>query len=63
MFTTRISPKMSANPLATVNNSPAKVIESIRMLRNVPKSWTAEPLEVVRQLPVLDPSGFVMNRM
>jgi hypothetical protein len=51
MFTTRMSPKMRANPLATMKSAPAKVIESRRTRRNEPGSSTAEPKVVVRQLP------------
>ena len=34
MLTIRISPKISAKPLATMNRAPAKVIESSTILRN-----------------------------
>ena len=50
MFTVRIRPKISANPLATMNSAAAKVSESITIFRNDDGSWTAEPKVVVRQL-------------
>jgi hypothetical protein len=52
MLTTRISPKISAKPLATMKSAAAKVIESRTIFRNDDGSWTAEPKVVVRQLPV-----------
>lgn len=50
MFTVRISPKISANPLATMNSAAANVIESRKIFRKDEGSWTAEPKFVVRQL-------------
>ena len=49
MFTTRMSPKISANPLATMKSAAAKVIESSTIFRKDDGSWTAEPKVVVRQ--------------
>ena len=49
MFTTRISPKMSAKPLATMKSADAKLIESSTIFRKLDGSWTAEPKFVVRQ--------------
>ncbi len=43
MFTTRIRPKISVKPLATTNSSPAKVIESRKVLKKSVGSLTAEP--------------------
>jgi hypothetical protein len=50
MFTTRISPKMSAKPLATMKSADAKVSESRTIFRNDDGSWTRSDV-VVRQLP------------
>jgi len=50
MFTIRISPKISAKPLATMNSAAAKVIESSAMRMNEAGSSTAEPKVVARQL-------------
>ena len=64
MLTTRINPKMSAKPLATMKSAPAKVSESSTMRKNEPGSWTAEPNVVVRQPPLPISGGvFVMKRM
>ena len=57
-----MSPKISANPLATMNNAPANVIESRKTLRNEPGSSTAEPNVVVRQLPPPVAGGFCAMR-
>ena len=54
MFTMRISPKISAKPLATMKSAAAKVSESSTIFRNDDGSWTAEPNVVVRQLPVAE---------
>ena len=63
MLTTRISPKINAKPLATMNSAPANVIESMTILRNDEGSWTAEPNVVVRQPPPPVAGGIVaMNR-
>src|SRR5690348_2037566 len=51
MFTTRIRPKISANPLATMKSAPANVTESSTMRRNEPGSCTSDPKVVVRQVP------------
>ena len=51
MLTTRMSPKISENPLATMNRSPANVSASSRVRRKAPGSSIAEPKFVVRQLP------------
>ena len=59
MFTTRISPKMSAKPLATMNSAAAKVSESRTIFRKDDGSWTAEPKFVVRQLVCPFASGIV----
>ena len=50
MFTTRISPKIRAKPLATMKSAAAKVSESSTIFRKTDGSWTAEPKFVVRQL-------------
>ena len=50
MLTMRISPKISAKPLATMKSAAAKVTESSTTFRNEPGSWTAEPKVVVLQL-------------
>ena len=57
MLTTRMSPKMSENPLATMNSSPANVIPSSTVVRNALGSSNAEPVFVVRQLPPPNSSG------
>ncbi len=57
MFTTRMSPKMSENPLATMNSSPANVTPSRTVVRNELGSSNAEPVFVVRQLPAPNSSG------
>ena len=57
MFTTRIRPKMSEKPLATMKSRPANVTASSRIRRNEPGSSTAEPNVVVRQSPKLPSSG------
>ena len=51
MFTTRMSPKMSEKPLATMKSSPANVRPSSTVVRNVLGSSSAEPVFVVRQFP------------
>ena len=64
MFTTRISPKMSENPLATIKSHPASVAASSRFARNEPGSSMTEPELVVRQLPVpLSDGGLAMTSM
>ena len=64
MLTTRIRPKMSEKPLATMNRSPAKVSESRRMRTNEPGSSVAEPNVVVCQSPIpVSGSGFAMTAM
>ena len=50
MLTTRMSPKMSEKPLATMNSSPANVSASSSVKRNAPGSSNADPKFVVRQL-------------
>src|SRR5581483_642137 len=59
MFTIRISPKISAKPLATMNSADANVIESSTILRKFDGSWTADPNVVVRQLETPDAPGTV----
>ena len=62
MFTTRINPKISAKPLATMKSAAANVIESSTTRRNDEGSWTAEPNVVVRQLtPPSAPGMVAMN--
>ena len=64
MLTTRMSPKISAKPLATMKSAPANVSESSTIRRNEPGSCTAEPKVVVRQVPPPISGGvLVMNRM
>ncbi len=43
MFTTRIRPKMSEKPLATMKSQPAKVAASSRFARNEPGSSIHDP--------------------
>ncbi len=63
MFTTRMSPKMSENPLATMKSSPANVIASSRICVNDAGSSIAEPNVVVRQSPKPNSfGGFEMTR-
>ena len=63
MFTTRISPKMSAKPLATMKSAAAKLIESSTIFRKLDGSCTAEPKFVVRQsVCPLSPGIFAMKR-
>jgi hypothetical protein len=52
MFTTRMRPKMSENPLATMKRRPANVTASSRVKTKAPGLSIAEPKLVVRQLPV-----------
>ena len=63
MLTTRIRPKMSEKPLATMNNSPAKVspFNSVRV--KLRQSSKAEPKVVVRQLPPTSGEGFAITTM
>ena len=62
MFTTRISPKISEKPLATMNRSPANVTASSRISKNEPGSSIAEPNVVVRQLPPIPVDGVVSTK-
>ena len=62
MFTVRIRPKISANPLATMNSAAAKVSESSTIFRNDEGSWTAEPKVVVRQLVAPLSPGIVARK-
>ena len=57
MFTTRISPKISEKPLATMKRSPANVTASRRIRENEPGSSSADPYVVVRQSPKLPSAG------
>ena len=57
MFTTRIRPKISEKPLATMKRSPAKVTASSRIRKNEPGSSSADPYVVVRQSPKLPSAG------
>ena len=57
MFTTRIRPKISEKPLATMKRSPANVTASSRISMNDPGSSNAEPYVVVRQSPKLPSAG------
>ena len=57
MFTTRIRPKISEKPLATMKRRPANVSASSRIRRNEPESSSADPYVVVRQSPKLPSSG------
>ena len=61
MFTTRMSPKISENPLATMKRSPANVRASSRTRRNEPGSLIAEPKLVVLQFPLPNSSGVVVR--
>ena len=51
MLTTRMSPKMSEKPLATMNSSPANVSPSSSVREKRAGSSIAEPKFVVRQFP------------
>ena len=51
MFTVRMSPKISAKPLATMKSAPANVSESSTTRKNDPGSSIADPNVVVRQFP------------
>ena len=62
MLTTRMSPKMSEKPLATMNSRPANVSASSRILKNDSGSWTAEPKFVVCQLPLPNSSTSVVRK-
>ena len=62
MLTTRISPKMSAKPLATMKRAAAKVSESRTIFRNDDGSWTAEPKFVVRQSPTPNSLGILARK-
>ena len=57
MLTTRIRPKISEKPLATMNSSPANVSASSSVNRNAPGLSIAEPKFVVRQLPPMPVDG------
>ena len=61
MFTTRMSPKMSEKPLATMNSHPAKVRPFSSVMTKSCQSSMAEPLEVVRQLPPISGGGSAMT--
>ena len=64
MLTTRISPKISEKPLATMKSRPANVSPSSTVAMNAPGSSMAEPVLVVRQLPSPNSpcAGLVMTR-
>ena len=63
MLTTRISPKMSEKPLATMKSRPANVSPSSTVATKAPGSSNAEPMLVVRQLTSpYSPCGFVITR-
>ena len=57
MLTTRISPKMSEKPLATMKRSPAKVSPFSSVRVKLCQSSSAEPKFVVRQLPPTSGDG------
>ncbi len=63
MFTTRMSPKMSEKPLATMNSHPANVRPFSRVTTKLSQSSIAEPLDVVRQLPPISGGGSAMTTM
>ena len=63
MLTTRISPKMSENPLATMNSSPANVSPFSNVRVKLRQSSMAEPNVVVRQFPPISGLGFASTRM
>ena len=51
MLTTRMRPKISEKPLATMKSSPANVTPSSKIRTNEAGSWIADPKFVVLQLP------------
>jgi hypothetical protein len=56
-----MSPKMSENPLATMNRSPAKVRPSRMVSRKELGSSNADPVFVVRQFPPTSGGGFAIT--
>ncbi len=62
MLTTRMRPKISEKPLATMKRSPAAVspLRSVRV--KLCQSSTAEPKLVVRQLPPNSGGGSAITR-
>ena len=63
MLTTRISPKMSEKPLATMKSSPANVSPFSSVRVKLRQSSKAEPNVVVRQLPPNSGGGFARTTM
>ena len=63
MLTTRMSPKMSEKPLATMNSSPANVSPFSSVRAKLCQSSIAEPNVVVRQLPPMSGDGFASTTM
>ncbi len=63
MLTTRMSPKISEKPLATMNSKPANVspLSSVRV--KLCQSSIAEPNVVVRQLPPMSGVGLASTMM
>ncbi len=57
MLTTRMSPKMSEKPLATMKSRPANVSASSKVKTKAPGLSIAEPKFVVRQFPVAPVKG------
>ena len=63
MLTTRMRPKISEKPLATMNSSPAKVSPFRSVRTKLRQSSIAEPNVVVRQLPPRSGVGLASTRM
>ena len=63
MFTTRMRPKISEKPLATMNRSPAAVSPFRRVRVKLCQSSSADPKLVVRQLPPNSGEGSASTRM
>ena len=63
MLTTRMSPKMSEKPLATMKSSPAKVSPFSSVRVKLRQSSKAEPKVVVRQLPPISGVGLAITTM
>ena len=63
MLTTRMSPKISENPLATMNSSPANVSPFSSVRTKLRQSSSAEPNVVVRQFPPRSGVGLASTMM
>ena len=63
MLTTRMRPKMSEKPLATMNSRAAKVSPFSSVRVKLCQSSIAEPKVVVRQLPPMSGEGSASTTM